>query len=66
MTRLGFHHLIQRLGKAAGMAFAVHPPHASARDRIQLGERWARYAQSTALYGTCLDQQHRDLHCDVG
>ena len=25
MTRLGFHHLIQRLGKAAGMAIAVHP-----------------------------------------
>ena len=25
MTRLGFHHLIQRLGKASGMPFAVHP-----------------------------------------
>jgi type 1 fimbriae regulatory protein FimB/type 1 fimbriae regulatory protein FimE len=25
MTRLGFHHLIQRLGRAAGMPFPVHP-----------------------------------------
>jgi type 1 fimbriae regulatory protein FimB/type 1 fimbriae regulatory protein FimE len=25
MTRLGFHHLVQRLGKAAGMTFNVHP-----------------------------------------
>jgi type 1 fimbriae regulatory protein FimB/type 1 fimbriae regulatory protein FimE len=25
MTTMGFHHLIQRLGKAAEMPFAVHP-----------------------------------------
>jgi site-specific recombinase XerD len=25
MTRLGFHHLVQRLGKAAGMTFNAHP-----------------------------------------
>jgi site-specific recombinase XerD len=25
MTTIGFHHLIQRLGKAAGLPFKVHP-----------------------------------------
>src|SRR5262245_40564637 len=34
MSTIGFHHLIQRLGKAAKMPFSLHPSHAAACVRL--------------------------------
>jgi hypothetical protein len=48
MSATGFHYLIQRLGKAAGMR-SEQPAQAAARVRLQGCHRWPRYPRAAAL-----------------
>jgi integrase len=62
MTTIGFHHLIKRLGKAAGLPFKVHPHMLRHACGFKLEQRRPRHARSAALPRAQEYPAHGPLH----